>query len=619
MKIIPKYQQGGYASYFAQYTAVPFPTTQQQKAVASEKELVTTKSKDTKDENISQKDILDLMKNTKGLANEMQQTMSGLVNSMKLSSMLGATSDDMLRIYAQFKVQSEIMANNKVEFDKAVDQLKKDGSLTDPAISTTGNLLYQKRDGSLGEVSVQAYLSNPKNYTVISNDQFTKLRQYSSSMAFDKDYINVLDNSMSAQKFNKIVKDLKNDIGESNTSFSGVANYNQNLKEGLTALNNLSDEDKSRILSNFSKTGIYDFTVVHNSNAKQIQQVIKTITDLMPDNAKTWAAYKVGKKDKEAATMAVVAGLLLGGIKTTDTYDVKYGKTKDGTSSQGGGSDSDDVKINTATKFVIGGGNPTQFIIHSDGGSGIQVSARVMPLTTNNGDYLGTNATAQSAFSGQFSPVLDAQNITVAGKHIDTALLNEIIVRDGNIASVDFPIIRDQNGDIRPDLSLETVSKKLKADKELQRMGININDPEQVKNNIDKINQVYQKCQLPPAYNQDGTPNNTTWMRFGVMNVQTTENVIGDDVDQRLVQEIQDKNIINNFKRIMKGVDKNYQFPSGIFSTDTVYNTELWVPLKVDVNTSMANEKIKPGQFNDIEAKQQAAQKHAQLTNSRIY
>jgi len=54
----------------------------------------------------------------------------------------------------------------------------------------------------------------------------------------------------------------------------------------------------------------------------------------------------------------------------------------------------------------------------------------------------------------------------------------------------------------------------------------------------------------------------------------------------------------------MKGVDKNYQFPSGIFSTDTVYNTELWVPLKVDVNTSMANEKIKPGQFNDIEAKQ---------------
>jgi len=53
----------------------------------------------------------------------------------------------------------------------------------------------------------------------------------------------------------------------------------------------------------------------------------------MPDNAKTWAAYKVGKKDKEAATMAVVAGLLLGGIKTTDTYDVKYGKTKDGTSS----------------------------------------------------------------------------------------------------------------------------------------------------------------------------------------------------------------------------------------------------------------------------------------------
>nr|DAI84970.1 MAG TPA: hypothetical protein [Caudoviricetes sp.] len=91
---------------------------------------------------ISSKDIIDLMKGTKGLTNEMQVSMSQLVKSMKLSEMLGATTDDLLRTFAQFKVQAETMEHNKAVFDEAVKQTKKDGALTDPAISASGNLLY---------------------------------------------------------------------------------------------------------------------------------------------------------------------------------------------------------------------------------------------------------------------------------------------------------------------------------------------------------------------------------------------------------------------------------------------------------------------------------------------
>lgn len=617
MKIIPKYDQGGYLQYFAQYNAVQTPQVAPQ-SVAAEKRP-TKAVKQEKDEIISSKDIIDLMKGTKGLTNEMQVSMSQLVKSMKLSEMLGATTDDLLRTFAQFKVQAETMEHNKAVFDEAVKQTKQDGALSDPAISASGNLLYQKRDGSLGEVPVETYLSDKNSYKVISNDQFINLRQYTLAMAFDQNYTNVLDNSMSIKKFNSIVKDLKNEIGNSEYSFSGVSNYKKGVKEGLEALDNLSKEDKQRILSSYSRDGVYDFTVVHNSNVKQIQQAIQTISELIPDNAKTWAAYKVGNT-KENSTKAIVTSLLLGGMKTVDKFDVKYGKTKEGGSSQnGGGSDSDDVKIGAPTKFVLGGGNSSTYNIHTDGGSVVVAEAKVMPLTANNGDYLGANAIAQSAFSGEFSPVLDTSNITVAGKHIDPILLNEIIIRDGNIASIDFPIIRDKNGDIRPDLSLETVSKKNKADKELKRLGINMSDPNQIKDNVQKINQIYAKYKLPEAYDQNGLPNNKYWARFGVMNVQTTQNVIGKEYDQRLVNEVQDDNIVGNFTRIMKTVDKTYSVPSSFLSSPSVYNTELWVPLKVDVNTSMASEKIKPGQFNNIEAKQQAAQKHAQLTDSRIY
>lgn len=616
MKIIPKYDQGGYLQYFAQYTAVQTPQITPQRAVVEERPAKVAKQE--KDEMISSKDIIDLMKGTKGLTNEMQVSMSQLIKSMKLSEMLGATTDDLLRTFAQFKVQAETMEHNKAVFDEAVKQTKQDGALSDPAISASGNLLYQKRDGSLEEVPVETYLSDRNSYKVISNDQFINLRQYTLAMAFDQSYTNVLDNSMSIKKFNSIVKDLKNEIGNSEYSFSGVSNYKKGVKEGLNALDNLSKEDKQRILSSYSKDGVYDFTVVHNSNVKQIQQAIQTISELIPENAKTWAAYKVGNT-KENSTKIIVTSLLLGGMKTVDKFDVKYGKTKEGTSSQDSSSDTSKLKINAPTKFVIGGGNPVMYNIHSEDGNGVLAPARVMSLTSNNGDYLGTNALAQDVFSGAFSSVLDSQNISIAGHRIDPVLLNEIVIRDGNIASIDFPAIIDKNGNVVPDLSFKTVAAKNKADKRLKEMGININDQNQIIKNVDKINKVYRDEGLPEAYTQDGKVNGNTWRRFGVMNIQTTTNVLGDDVDGHLVSKIEDENIVNGFKQVMKSKFPKYQFPDRFWGFKGIYSTELWVPIKTDVNTSLANEKMSPDQFNDIEAMQQASQKHAKLTDSRIY
>ena len=616
MKIIPKYDQGGYLQYFAQYTAAQTPQITPQRATVEERPAKVAKQEN--DEMISSKDIIDLMKGTKGLTNEMQVSMSQLIKSMKLSEMLGATTDDLLRTFAQFKVQAETMEHNKAVFDEAVKQTKQDGALSDPAISASGNLLYQKRDGSLGEVPVETYLSDRNSYKVISNDQFINLRQYTLAMAFDQNYTNVLDNSMSIKKFNSIVKDLKNEIGNSEYSFSGVSNYKKGVKEGIEALDNLSKEDKQRILSSYSKDGVYDFTVIHNSNVKQIQQAIQTISELIPDNAKTWAAYKVGNT-KENSTKVIVTSLLLGGMKTVDKFDVKYGKTKEGTSSQDSSSDTGKLKINAPTKFVIGGGNPIMYNIHSEDGNGVLAPARVMPLTSNDGDYLGTNALAQDVFSGAFSSVLDSQNISIAGHRIDPVLLNEIVIRDGNIASIDFPAIIDNNGNVVPDLSFKTVAAKNKADKRLKERGININDQNQIINNIDKINKVYREEGLPEAYTQDGKVNGNTWRRFGVMNIQTTTNVLGDDVDGHLVSKIEDENIVNGFKQVMKSKFPKYQFPDKFWGFDGIYSTELWVPIKTDVNTSLANEKMSPDQFNDIEAMQQASQKHAKLTDSRIY
>ena len=63
MKIIPKYDQGGYLQYFAQYNAAQYPQVTPQRAALEERPAKAAKQE--KDEMISSKDIIDLMKGTK--------------------------------------------------------------------------------------------------------------------------------------------------------------------------------------------------------------------------------------------------------------------------------------------------------------------------------------------------------------------------------------------------------------------------------------------------------------------------------------------------------------------------------------------------------------------------
>lgn len=584
MKIIPKYQQGGYASYFAQYTAVPFPTTQQQRAVASEKEPVTTKSKDTKDENISQKDILDLMKNTKGLANEMQQTMSGLVNSMKLSSMLGATSDDMLRIYAQFKVQSEIMANNKVEFDKAVDQLKKDGSLTDPAISTTGNLLYQKRDGSLGEVSVQAYLSNPKNYTVISNDQFTKLRQYSSSMAFDKDYINVLDNSMSAQKFDKLIDDLKGTINSSSFKYNTLVDTDK-IKEGLQTISNLSQEEKKQLFQYLTiegtsaKEGIYNIDISNKTNKQSVLAAINYISQMMPKNAIVWASYKTGEKDPMLATKKLVTMSLSGMISQETNYQIKYkGKKEEFGDSDKKDSNSEKSKSTWLTNVQNGYGGEDGKKIYNEGSS---------VTFTANGTYYGgildtkgnplTNVTANDMLQKTgISGISNVQSVYFGNQKLSAAQLSKVAIENNGMTYVILPCIK-QNGSVVPDFSMVKAFEDIVND--ITNRYPNAS-PQQREQMITK--KVAATPSLRELLTAQGRLDSNKFSAFLLTDGLISDQYMNVGNENKMVVKTDDQNQIDYYKDVVKGDFDNYDWynPADWFGNYThLYKGTVYIPV----------------------------------------
>lgn len=583
MNIIPKYQQGGLASYFATYTAVQTPQIAQPKQATME-QTAKKESKDTKDENVSQKDIVDLMKNTKGLANEMQISMSQLLNSLKLSEMLGASSDDLLRTYAQFKVQAEIMANNKAEFDKAVDQLKKDGALTDPVISTTGKLVYQKRDGKLGEVSVETYLANKNSYTILSNDQFTKLRQYSKQLAFDQDYINVLDNSMSAQKFDKLIDDLKGQINSSEFKYNTLIDTDR-IQEGLKTIQNLSRKEKQQLFTYLTaenasiKKGVYNISITDKTNKESIEAAINYITSMMPKNAQIWASYKTGEKNPVQATKEMVTMALSGmGSQTTD-YQVDYeGTSEEFKSKNSKDENSEQPKSTWLTNIQNGYGGEDVRRTYNEGSSAV---------FTARGTYYGgfldkdgkslTDLTANDLLQKTgISGISNVQSVYFGNQKLTPAQLSKVAIQNNGITYLILPCIK-QNGSVMPDFSVVTTFENIVND--IIEKNPNAS-PQQREQLITK--RVAATPALRSLLTASGRLDSNKFGAFLLTDGLVTDQYLDIRKDNEMVTQTEDQSNIDYYKNVVKGEfdDFSWYNPGDWLNNYThLYQGTIYIPV----------------------------------------
>lgn len=584
MKIIPKYDQGGYLQYFAQYNAVQSPQITPQRATVEERPAKVAKQE--KDEMISSKDIIDLMKGTKGLANEMQVSMSQLVKSMRLSEMLGATTDDLLRTFAQFKVQAEIMDHNKAVFDEAVKQTKQDGALSDPAISASGNLLYQKRDGSLGEVPIEIYLSNRNSYKVISNDQFINIRQYTLAMAFDQDYTNVLDNSMSIKKFDKLIDELKGTINSSEFKYNTLVDT-EKIKEGLKTIQNLSRKEKQQLFTYLTaqnastKNGIYNISISDKTNKEAVLSAINYISQYMPENAKVWAAYKTGSKNKDEATMKMVTMALSGMFSQETNYSVDYEGAKEGFQSTKGEKSkksSGETKATWLTNVQNGYGGEDVRRIYNEGSS-----AAFTARGTYYGGFLDkdgkslTDLTANDLLQKTgISGISNVQSVYFGNQKLTPAQLSKIAIQNNGMTYLILPCIK-QNGSVMPDFSIVTTFEKIVNDIIEKNPNASPQQREQL---------ITKKVAATPALRSlltaSGKLDSNKFGAFLLTDGLITDQYLDVRKDNKMVIQTEDQNNIDYYKNVVKGEFDNFSWynPGDWFNNYThLYQGTIYIPI----------------------------------------
>ena len=616
MKIIPKYQRGGgFESFFTTYIPVQIQAPNQ----TSSQQRSSGNSQSSEKGKLTEKDFFDMLKDIDGLPNEMNAIVGNLMNTFRLSALTGVDPGDLATTYLSNLYQVKVASQNKAAYDKAVEQANKNGSMAEPAISMDGKLVVQNADGKITTVSLSNYFENKDQYAPLTVSNLANLRAYSPELAYNPEVFNIITNSMGFESFQELLSKVTQTLGSSEYTRSGMFSSEGQASKGLELLMTLGKDDRLQAMGSVTAEGLYKYKVIDKTQLQQINSMLSYITSVLPDRAKTWAAFKMGTSDKNKATRDLVFQYLLSGNSQQHTIDVDYQGSMEkvtGNKSKGDAT-TDDIVQNTATKWLRGLGVQNVFTINPGTNYATQVLANTLPLTDSDKKYLGANSVLQQATQGEYAGILDFNNASMGMQRIDSSNFGKIVLTDGKISSIDFPSKVLDDGTIVPDLSPQTSEAKQAADRDIKQLGIDLSSISSISANYKAINDIYTKHGLEPAYNPDGTPTNN-WTRFGVINASASNNALGMDQfdSNELLQPINDDAVVDNLLQVTK--EENYDTNNFLWNgVDHFYRVTVWVPVNVSYVAASANSGIKTDQLNDIINREAALNASKMLTKEK--
>lgn len=617
MKVIPKYQTGGniFGSMFTTYTPIqiesPTQVDRQQKSDS------TSKSNDSG--KFTEKDFFKILKDIKGLPNEVNAIATNLMNTLQISSLTGADPGDLATTYLKNLYSITVAAQNKDTYDKAVEQANKNGSMAEPAITMDGKLLVQDANGNISDIDLDNYFQNKDKYHLLSVSNLANLRAFHPGLAYKQEIFSVMNNSVGFELFQSLIKQASETLGTTEYTRNGLFSVEGQAAKGLELLQNLSKDDRVQALGSVTTDGLYEYKIIDKNQLNQIDALTNYMLAVLPNNVKTWAAFKLETSNKNKATRDLVFQYLLSGNSQQHTIDVDYQESMDevtGNKSKGDAT-TDDIVQNTSTKWLRGLGVQNVFTINPGTNYATQVLANTLPLTDSDEKYLGANSVLQQVTQGEYAGILDFNSASMGMQRINPSNFGKVVLTDGKISSIDFPSKVLDDGTIVPDLSPQTSEAKQAADREIKQLGVDLSSVSSISANYKVINDIYTKHKLEPAYNPDGTLTNN-WTRFGVINASASNNTLGMDQfdSNELLQPINDDAVVDNLLQITK--EENYDTNNFLWNgVDHFYKGTVWIPVNVSYVAAFANSKIKTDQLNDIINREAALNASKMLTKEK--
>ena len=202
--------------------------------------------------------------------------------------------------------------------------------------------------------------------------------------------------------------------------------------KGLALLQTLKDQDQIQPGTSITSEGLYKYKIIDKNQKRQIDQLTSYISALLPENAKVWAALKLGTSDREKATASLITTYLSSGENTINEILIEPKKGTTGESKSGSKDSTDEPKMTFLTALQNGYGGSYERRKYNPGG---------------NGAFYVTGS-SYGAFLNQKGDVIS--DVTLQGLLTQTGLAgitnpNSITFGDNLIKSNQLPLIAIQN------------------------------------------------------------------------------------------------------------------------------------------------------------------------------
>ena len=590
-----KYQAGG-GLPFVGFTPV-FATSE-----AGAPKADTKADKKEKDD-LTSKDVLQLLKDMDGLPSDMQVIVSTLKDfdlRDKMDPLGLSSSSDIASRYISLINKIKVAKFNREEYNNAFNQLKGNGGLNELAVTSEGALIGVNQEGDFQMFTPdQVNSGTPKQqgYQLLTNSNLLHLRANSLDAAFNHKLTTFAQSGIGMEVITENINKIIQGLGSSKESEEGFVQMGSKgqIKEGLKYLQKVAAEvGDNSINQNMSIADYYQAGYLTEDQAQQAEIALQYIFRALPENAKSLLKVK-GGSDKGAE--AIVRSLVTSRTSTDVQFKATPKKMTKSSSSSGESDGVDKLKLSPVQMMQVGYTDHQAVTIQKGTKYAMQVNAQVLPITDVNKKLLGVTTldkVAESTFGG----ALDMNNVTMGNQLIDPQALQNVQIDSTNLYVMNLPIDRSSvDGTIKPDLSW---MQKIEAiDQTIRQQGIT---------DINQINALYQEAGLPVLMDSNGQLNTKDYCKFGVLNGHALNSAFKDlDLLDNTVNEIDDEDQINNILSILNK-DRNEKdridfdsesWMDSIFGTDhdSIYEGTIYIPVRTNAFTGM----IGGGQYPDTE------------------
>ncbi len=368
MNLIPRFQKGGgFESLFTEYKPIQGGSSRRHSNPSRGSDSYSRQRKDDDEDTkgkITMKDLFMMIKEVDGLKNEKDFLFDQVDNFLLMENLMGSTPRDLSLKYSRLLRQVKDVIDNKKQYDVALKTAIDNGAMNEPAISPNGKLIVQGDDGGLQTVSLQEYAENPDQYAnrILTVSNIADLRKYDNEFINHNEVFNTIQNSMGFESFQKLIDSAKIGLGRSTITENGQFTAEGKASKGLEQLEKLKEDPRlEQILGAVTLEGLYEYKLIDSDQLKQINDLTTYMAAVLPDRAKTWAAFKLGTTDKDKAIKALTFQYLVGSNTTTSTVETNYkgpvskviGKSK------GNGGDEEDPKAGYWRQVQAGQGGET--------------------------------------------------------------------------------------------------------------------------------------------------------------------------------------------------------------------------------------------------------------------